>query len=70
MNTTLDKKFTCILRVWVWVELDIYICHEGYLSIGNAFGLCNSWHHQTFYGTSLGPAEGQQGVDRTNGRGG
>ena len=35
----------------------LYIYHEGCLSIGNALGLCNSWHHETFYGTSLSPDE-------------
>ena len=52
------------------MELYIYIYHEEWLSVRNAFGLCNSWHRETFYGTSLGPGEGRQGVDRTKGRSG
>ena len=51
----------------VWVELDIYIYDVGCLSVRNAFGPCNSWHHQTFHGTYLGPGEGRQGVGRTKG---
>ena len=51
----------------MWVELDIYIYHEEWLSVRNAFGLYNRWHHEMFYGTSLDPGEGRQGVGRMKG---
>ncbi len=35
-----------------------------------AFGPCNSWLHETFHGTPLGPEEDQDGVDATQGGGG
>ena len=57
-------------RKWVWVELDIYLYEEECLSVRNAFGLRNSWGHQTFHGRSLGPGEGQEAIGRTKGRNG
>ena len=48
------------MRVGVWVKLDICIYHEGSLSVRNEFNLGDSWHHETFHGTSLGLGEGGQ----------
>ena len=35
------------------------------LSVRYAFSPCNSYRHQTFYDTSLGPEEGRHGVGIT-----
>ena len=48
----------------------LYIYHEGCLSVRNEFNLGDSWHHETFHGTSLGLGEGGQRVGRTKGRSG
>ena len=49
--------------------IDIYIyeeeCLSVCLSVRYAFGPCNSYRHQTFHDTSLGPEEGRHGVGIT-----
>ena len=40
---------------WNWISN--YIYDEGCLSVRNACGPCNSWHHQTSHGTYLGPGK-------------
>ena len=54
--------------MWVWVKLDIYIYHEGCLSVRNAVRLCNSGDHETVHGTSVGPGYVDNGLARQRGQ--
>jgi hypothetical protein len=51
-------RFTSI---YVYKEECLFV----YLSVRYAFSPCNSYRHQTFHDTSLGPEEGRYGVGIT-----
>ena len=48
-------------------RVSIYIYKEECLSVRYAFSPCDSYRHQTFHGSPLGPRAGQEGVGTTNG---
>jgi hypothetical protein len=44
----------------------MFVC----LSVLYVLGPCNSWRHQTFHGTAIGPGEGRETLSTINGGGG
>jgi hypothetical protein len=64
---SLISAFTYLLTK---IDVSIYIKKNVCLSGRYAFSSCNSYDHQTFHDTSLGPREAQRGVDMVIGGGG
>ena len=57
---------TCISETEYAKQIwSIYIKKNVCLSVRYAFSPCNSYRHQTFHDTSLGPEEGRHGVGIT-----
>jgi hypothetical protein len=50
-------------NISIYIKKNVYlsVC----LSVRYAFSPCNSYDHQTFHDTSLGPEEGRHGVGIT-----
>ena len=54
------------LYIYIYKEECLSVC----LSVRYAFSPCNSYRHQTFHGTPLGPEEGREEVGAVQGEGG
>ncbi len=51
--------------IYIYKEECLFVCLSVCLSVRYAFRPCNSYRHQTFHDTSLGPEEGRHGVGIT-----
>ncbi len=60
-DDSIDNMNRYIPSIYVKKNVCLSVC----LSVRYAFRSCNSYRHQTFHDTSLGPEEGRDGVGIT-----